>query len=104
MGLFTTTTVVYIRLGSGRTKAKMSPTITESLILTACLRNDHVWNQMKQRKYKNGILLLEDALMTVSTRPNQSVSLKGDESTDVSNNVQLIALVRIPGEEGLEEY
>lgn len=37
-------------------------------------------------------------MMTLFTRRiNQSIGLQSDESTDVSNNVQLTALVRIPG-------
>ena len=42
--------------------------------------------------------------MIVSIRPNQSVSLQGDESTGVSKNVQLTALVSISQGGGLEEY
>lgn len=48
----------------------------------------------------SGITLLEDASMTLSTRLiNQSISLQSDKSAEVSDRVQLIALVRIPGQE-----
>lgn len=68
----------------------------------------YVWDQMKQRKYKkcySGVILSEDTLKSLFTRLiKQSIPLQSGEPINVSNNVQLITLLRIPGEECLEEY